>query len=87
VFAASDTLRVYVEGTARSTAGLAASVEVVDANGKTLGSLSTPIATADPVRIGGDLPLRGLTPGAYLLRVTLSGGGQKAVRETGFAVR
>jgi VWFA-related protein len=88
VFTASDTLRAYVEGAARpGLAGLTASIEVIDAGGKTFGSLAAPLAAADPLRVTGSLPLRGLSAGAYLLRVTVSGGGEKAVRETGFVIR
>ena len=87
VFAASDTLRVYVEGRARATAGLMASLDVVDANGKVVASPSPSFTSGDPVRVAGQVPLQGLVPGPYLLRVTLSGGGQKAIRETGFAVK
>jgi VWFA-related protein len=87
VFTASDRLRAYVEGTARSTTGLVASLDIVDASGKVVASQSPSFTSSDPIRISGDVPLQGLASGAYLLRVTLSGGGQKAVRETGFAVR
>jgi hypothetical protein len=87
VFVPSDTLRVYVEGTARSTMGLMASLEVVDAKGRVVASPSPSFSTAEHVRIAGDVPLQSLATGAYLLRVTLSGAGQKAVRETGFAIR
>jgi len=86
VFVPSDRLRVFVEGTARSATGLTAAIEIVGADGKSLGTLSTPVSGGDPVRVGGEVPLEGLAPGAYLLRVTVSGGGQKAVRETGFAI-
>jgi hypothetical protein len=87
VFAPSDVLRVYVEGTARSTTGLIATLDVVDANGKVVAQHSPSFSTAERIRVGGDVPLQGLAPGPYLLRITLAGGGQKAVRETGFAIR
>jgi hypothetical protein len=87
VFAASDTLRIYLEGTVRSAAGLVATLDVLDANGKVVASQSPSFTTTDPIRVSGALPLQGLAPGAYLLRMTLSGGGQTAVRESGFAVR
>jgi hypothetical protein len=87
VFTASDRLRAYVEGTARSTTGLVASLDIVDASGKVVASQSPSFTSSEPIRISGDVPLQGLASGAYLLRVTLSGGAQKAVRETGFAIR
>jgi VWFA-related protein len=86
VFTASDTLRVYVEARAR-VSGLIASLDVVNDAAKVVASHSPSFTSGDPVRIIGDVPLRGLPSGAYLLRVTLAGGGQKATRETGFAVR
>lgn len=87
VFSASDVLRVYAEATARSTAGLTASLEVVNADGKVVASDSPSFSATDPIRVAADVPLHGLAPGAYLLRLTLAGGGQKAVRESGFVVR
>jgi VWFA-related protein len=87
VFASTDVLRVYVEGTARSATGLIANLDVVDASGKVVASLSPSFSTAERIRVAGDIPLQGLAPGPYLLRITLAGGGQRAVRETGFAVR
>jgi VWFA-related protein len=86
-FSASDTLRVYAEGTVRSTAGLVASLDIVNAGGKVVASHSPSFTSSDRVRISGDVLLRGLPPGPYLLRLTLSGVGQKAVRESGFTVR
>jgi hypothetical protein len=87
VFTASDTLRVYVEGTTRSTAGVVASLDIVNADGKVVASHSPSFTSGDRVRVTGDVPLQGLPPGPYLLRVTLRGAGQAAVQESGFAVR
>jgi VWFA-related protein len=87
VFTPSDTLRVYVEGTARLTTGLTAGLEVVDARGTVVASPSLSFSANQPIRVAGEVPLQGLAAGDYLLRVTLGGGGQKAVRETGFAIR
>jgi hypothetical protein len=64
-----------------------ATLEVVDARGKVVASPSPSFSTNERIRVAGDVPLQGLATGVYLLRVTLSGGGQKAVRETGFAIR
>jgi VWFA-related protein len=86
VFRASDTLRVYVEARAR-VSGLIASLDVVNDAGKVVASHSPSFTSGDPIRISGDVPLQGLASGAYLLRVTLTGGGQKATRESGFSVR
>jgi hypothetical protein len=87
VFATSDTLRVFVEGTARSPTGLAANLDIVDATGKVIASRTPSLTPGDPIRVADVVSLQSLASGAYILRVTLTGGGQKAVRETGFAVR
>jgi VWFA-related protein len=86
-FIAADTLRVYVEGTSRSGAAPTAAIEVVDAAGNVLRSPSPSFVLGDPIRVHGVVPLAGLAPGAYVLRVTLSGGATRAVRESGFAIR
>lgn len=85
-FTASDTLRVYTEARARVT-GLIAGIDVVNDGGKVVASRSASFASGDPIRIASDVPLQGLASGAYLLRVTVAGAGQKATREIGFAVR
>ena len=89
VFAATDTLRVYVEGRVREAgARVTAAVDVVDASGKVVRSPSPSFATGEAVRIESVVPLRGLAPGAYVLRATLSSGSRApAVREAGFAVK
>jgi VWFA-related protein len=87
VFAPSDGLRVYVEGTARATADLTARIDVVNADGTNVASSTPLVAPGNPISIAGDVSLQGLQPGAYILRVTLSGGGQNAVRQAGFAIR
>jgi hypothetical protein len=50
-------------------------------------SPSPSFSTGDRVRVDGLVELRGLTPGAYLLRATLSDQSRKASREAGFGVR
>jgi len=87
-FASTDTLRVHVDGVAPAGARLSAAIEVVDAaSGKVVASPSPSFSTGDHVRVDGLVELRGLTPGAYLLRATLSDQSQKASREAGFVVR
>jgi len=87
-FASSDRLRVHVDGVAPAGARLSAAIEVVDAaSGKVVASPSPSFSTGDRVRVDGLVELRGLTPGAYVLRATLSDQSQKASREAGFVVR
>jgi hypothetical protein len=86
-FAAADTLRVHAEGTSRAGAALTATIDIVDTAGKNVRSLSPSFTTGDPIKIQGVVPLADLAPGAYVLRVTLSGGATRAVRESGFAIR
>jgi VWFA-related protein len=87
VFTPGDTLAVYLEGTARSSTGLIASLDVVDAAGKVVRSQSPSFSSADPIRLRATVPLDGLTPGAYLLRATLTSAGRSVGRESGFAIR
>jgi VWFA-related protein len=87
VFSAGDSLRLYLEGTLRRGGRPSASIDVINAEGKTVRSSSASFATGDTVKIQHVLPLTGLPRGAYVLRVTLADGGEKATRETGFAVR
>lgn len=86
-FAADDTLRVYAEGTSRGGAPLTAALDLIDAGGKTVRSPSPSFSTGDPIRIQGVVPLAGLAPGAYVLRVTLSSGATRAIRDSGFVIR
>jgi VWFA-related protein len=87
VFASSDTLRVYLEGAIRSPAGLSASLDVLDVTGRVVASDSPSLTPGDRLLVSAMTPLHALAPGAYLMRVTVSGGGQKAVRELGFMIR
>lgn len=87
VFSAGDSLRVYVEGTMRRGGRPSASLDIVNADGKSVRSFSPSFATGDTVKIQHVLPLNGLPRGAYVLRATLGDGGTSATRETGFAIR
>jgi hypothetical protein len=86
-FTAADTLRVYAEGTSRGGAPPTATMEIIDAAGKPVRSPSPSVTSGDPIKIQGVVPLAGLTPGVYVVRVTLSGSATRAVRESGLAIR
>ena len=85
-FTAADTLRVYAEGTVRSGARPMVSVDVVDGTGRVVRSPSPSFAVGEWVKIQGAVPLAGLPPGRYVLRVTLTADPGRAVREAGFAI-
>lgn len=86
-FTTADTLRVYGEGTVRSGVRPIVSVDVVDGTGRVVRSPSPSFTVAESVRIQGDVPLAGLPPGPYVLRVTLTADpGRAAVRELAFTV-
>lgn len=88
VFEDRDTLHVYVEAVARAAARLTVSMDVVDATGKIVRSPSPSFTSGDPIRIQSAIPLRGLAPGAYILRATIADGEHAAaVREAGFAIK
>ena len=86
-FGAADTLRVYAEAASRAGAPVTATIDIVDAAGKTVRSPSPSFATGDPIKVEGLVPLAGLSPGAYVLRVTVGSGTTRATRESGFAIR
>ena len=87
VFSPADTLAIYLEGAARSTTGLVASIDVVNAAGKIVRSQSPSFGSGDPLRISATVPLQELPAGSYVLRATLTSAGRSVSRETGFAVR
>jgi VWFA-related protein len=86
VFDASDTLRVYAEGVVHGTR-VTASIDVIDASGRSVLTVVPSVAPADPIRIADIVPLRALQPGGYTLRVTLGDGSRSATRDVGFVVR
>jgi VWFA-related protein len=87
VFASDDALRVYFEGSARTTGRVGVAIEVVNASGKVVSSPSPSFTSGDPIRVQGMVPLGGLTPGAYILRASLADGSRSATRETAFVIR
>jgi VWFA-related protein len=86
-FSTSDTLRVYAQGAAHVNGGLSADIEILDADARVVSSSVSTVTAGDPIQVSGVVPLKNLAPGPYLMRVTVSGGGQKAEREVGFLVR
>lgn len=86
-FAASDTLRVYAEGTVRSGTRPMVAVEVRDAGGRVVRSPSPSFAVGEIVKALADVPLAGLSPGPHVLRVTLTSEGRTAARNVPFVVR
>ena len=86
-FTAADTLRVYAEGAVREGLRPVVEVTLVDASGRSVRAPSASFAVRDIVRVMVDVPLQGVAPGAYVLRVRLSADGHAAVREIGLAVR
>lgn len=86
-FSAADTIRIYAEGTIRAGSRPHAAVDVLDASGRAVRSPSPSFAVGEAVRVQVGVPLAGLAPGGYVLRVTLTADGRSAVRTVGFAVR
>jgi hypothetical protein len=60
---------------------------VLDAAGRAVRSPSPSFGVSDAVRIQVAVPLAGLAPGGYALRVTLTSDGRSAVRAVGFTIR
>ena len=86
VFAASDQVRVYVEGFSRAP-GAKASLDVIDGTGRTVLTVVPAVVPGDPLRVNDVVPLRNLPPGAYTLRATLTDGSRSVSRELGFTVK
>jgi len=86
VFTASDSLRVYAEGVCRNN-GASATLEVIGAAGTRVLSVVPTVSPGDPLRVSAVVPLRGLPPGPYTLRVALTDGSHTAAKDVGFAVR
>jgi hypothetical protein len=86
IFAASDSLRVYVEGACRS-ARARASFDVLNHSGRSVLTVIPALTIGDPLRIADVIRLSSLPPGGYTLRASLTDGSHTATRELGFAVR
>jgi VWFA-related protein len=87
IFSATDTIRIYAEGTVRAGVRPQITVEVLDSTGRVVRSPSPSFAVGEAVKIQLALPLEGLTPNPYVLRVTLAAEGRSAVREIGFTIQ
>jgi VWFA-related protein len=86
-FGASDTLRVYAEGTVHDGARATVAVEILDRAGRVVASPSPSFTTGEIVKVVGDVPLAGLSPGPHVLRMTVTSGSRSARREVPFVVR
>jgi hypothetical protein len=86
-FTAEDTLRVYFEGSGRTSGRVLPGIDIVSANGKIVRSVSPSFTSGDPARFDASVPLTALPPGAYVLRATLADGSRSASRESGFVIR
>lgn len=85
-FAARETLRVYFELWApeKQAAPITGRLDIVAAGGGVLSSLAF---TADERgRVDVALPLGNLTPGAYLLRATVTSGARETSRDVAFSI-
>jgi hypothetical protein len=86
-FQTADTLRIYFDVVARRAAAMNARVEVRDAGGRVVKGTTLPMAATDRGHVDLQLPLAGMMPGAYVLRVSVSDPANTAYRETGFLIR
>jgi hypothetical protein len=86
VFTAAESLRVCAEGSCKARVASAA-LEVIDASGARVLSVPPTLTPGDPFRLSALVPLRGLPPGPYTLRATVTDGPHSATRDLGFAVR
>ena len=87
-FIPADTLRIGFGVWRRSLADAAmARVEILDGQNTIVRSLEQTIEPMSQGRVDVPLPLAGLTPGVYRIRVVASAGSADAMREVGFLVR
>lgn len=86
-FQTADTLRIYFDVVARRAAAMSARVEVRDAGGRLVKGTTLPVAATDRGHVDLQLPLAGMPPGAYVLRVSVSDPANTAYRETGILIR
>ena len=66
----SDTLRIYFEVFARRAAAMTVRLEVRDAGDRVLKGTTVALTSTDRGQVDLQLPLAGMPPGAYVLRVT-----------------
>jgi VWFA-related protein len=86
-FRSADTLSVFTEAAVRDGLHPAASIDIVDASGKVVSSVTPAVSAGSLVRLGANVPLRGLTPGPYILRVALTDGQQSSKAETAIVIK
>ena len=86
-FQPSDTLRIYFEVFARRAAAMTARLEVRDAGDRVLKGTTVALTATDRGQVDLQLPLAGMAPGAYVLRVIVTDPVNTAQRETGFIVK
>jgi hypothetical protein len=87
-FSADDGLLVMCEFVQRANGEADVTIELLRASGEPLRRLVTRrVSGADLARLDPKLPLQGLQPGGYLLRVTAVGGTFSTHREVGFVVK
>jgi hypothetical protein len=86
-FQTTDLLRIYFEVFAKRAAAMTARVEVRGAGDRALKGTTVALASTDHGQVDLQLPLAGMAPGAYVLRVTVTDPVNTALRETGFIVK
>jgi VWFA-related protein len=87
VFSPADTLRLYFEVTSKTSEVPRALIEVLNSDNHAVHSASPELSLNDRWQVDMPLPLDGLAPGPYIIRVTAIGSGQTIRRETGILVK
>lgn len=87
VFAPTDRLRVLCDLWRGPTVGdVEVAIDLVDRDDRIVRSTTQPVTTAKP-RVDVTVPLDGLVPGGYRIRVTAIASGDRATREVGVIVQ
>jgi hypothetical protein len=84
-FKPSDTVRVFFEVARKGSSPVKTVIELVNFQGQVVTTITPALGAANQIDV--PLVLKGLTPGAYVVRATATTGGTTAKREVGMIVR
>ncbi len=85
-FRVGETVRLFAEAARKgASAATSATIQLVDYTGRVVSTVEEPLGAAN--RLDARVPLAGIGPGAYVLRVTVSDGKNRAQDEVGLIVR
>jgi hypothetical protein len=87
VFRPTDTLRLFFQVLQKDPKPATATIQVVTASGRLVLGMDVPVVAQERVKVDQVMPLDRLTPGAYRLRVAVTGDAGFTEKDLGFIVR